>query len=131
MVWLGGLMGAGILSMHGLLAAAPKAMRLTVLIPWIAGILVATLAGLLAGELADRNGKQHFNRISMLELLQIQTDKERILENLQLIMEPAGLANDHALNRLFVATNSAFYLAHIFFIVGIVAAVTTMMVLGV
>jgi len=133
MVWLGGLMGAGTLSVHGLLGAAPQAMRLTVLMPWIAGILCATLAGLLAGEVANRNGEQHFKRISLLELLQIQTDKELILKNLHSIIEPAVLANDPAsvvLNRWLVATNSVFYLAHISFMVGIVAAATTLMLLG-
>lgn len=133
MVWLGGLMGAGVFSVYGLLAAAPRPMRLSVLVPWTAGILFASLAGLLNGEVAERNNKQHFSRIALLELLQLHTDKELILKNLRPIIEAGVLEKDPetvSLRRWLVATNSTFYLTHVFFVIGAVAAVTTMIVLG-
>ncbi len=133
MVWLGGLMGAGIFSVYGLLAAAPQPMRLTVLMPWTAGILCATLAGLLSGETANRNDVQHFKRIALLELLQLQTDPQLIRKGLLPITEEGVLAKEPdsiILNRWLVAANSFFYLAHVLFVIAIVAAATTMIVLG-
>jgi len=133
MVWLGGLMGVGIFSVYGLLAAAPQSMRLTVLVPWTAGILCSTLAGLLNGEVANRNDKLHFDRISLLDLLLLQRDKDAVLKNFLSTLEPEAPAMNPevvAVNRWLVATNTAFYLAHILFVVGAVAAATTVILLG-
>jgi hypothetical protein len=129
MVWLGGLMGAGTLSAYGLLGTAPQATRLTILISWIAGVFSATLCTVLAGEVAERNDKKHFSRISLLELLQIQDDKEKILTLLPSVVDSSIVAADREsvlLNRWRVATNVAFYLAHILFMMGITAAATAL-----
>jgi len=133
LVWLSGLMGAGIFSVQGLLASVPLSMRLVAFVPWTLGILSAMVGRLLAGELQNKNDVQHFNRISMLELLQLETDKALIAKNLRPVIEAGSLANDaksRTLNRLHVATNAAFYLTHVLFAVGVVAAVTTMIVAG-
>ena len=133
MVWLCGLMGAGIFSVHGLLSSAPTTMRLGVFIPWTAGVLSAALSGLLSGELAERNDQQHFGRVSTLELLQLQTDRDSILQKLRPIIEPRVPANDKqsiTLYRWLTATNATFYLAYVFLMVGAAAAATTIIILG-
>jgi hypothetical protein len=131
MVWLGGLMGAGTLSSYGLLIQAPPATRLMVLLPWIAGIFSATLCTVLGGEVAERNGQRHFMRHSLLKLLQIQDDRERIIKSLPSILDPTIVANDPesvALNRWTNAAEVTFYLAHILFMMGIAAAATSLIV---
>ncbi len=90
LVWLSGLMGAGIFSVQGLLASAPLSMRLTTFAPWTLGILSAMLGRLLAGELKNKNDMQHFKRISMLGLLQLETDKALIAKNLRRAEGAAG-----------------------------------------
>lgn len=131
LVWLSGLMGAGIFSVQGLLAAAPLAMRLTAFVPWTLGILCGVLGRLLEGELRKKGDRQHFRWMSTLELLQIETDTDIIRKNLRPILEAATVAKDkesRQLERLLTATNGVFYLAHVCFAVGVVAAVTTMIV---
>ena len=131
MVWLGGLMGAGTLAAYGLLAAAPHATRLTILISWIAGVVSATLCTVLAGEVAERNDKKHVSRIALLELLQIQEDREKILTLLPLVVDSSVVEADREsvlLNRWHVATNVTLYLAHILFMMGITAAATALIV---
>jgi hypothetical protein len=108
-------------------------MRLCVFLPWAAGVICAALSGLLSGELAERNDQQHFTRVSTLELLQLQTDRDSVLQRLRPIIEPGVLSNDKAsivLNRWLKATNTTFYLAYVFLMVGAAAATTTIIVLG-
>lgn len=131
LVWLSGLMGAGIFSVQGLLAAAPLSMRLSAFVPWTFGIVCGVFGRLLGGELRKKNDQQHFRRISILELLRLETDTDLIRKNLRPILEAATFAKDkesRQLERLLTATNGVFYLAHVCFAVGVVAAVTTMIV---
>jgi hypothetical protein len=133
MIWLGGLMGAGILSVHGLLATAPQLTRLTVLLSWTAGMLFAMLAVFLGGETAIRNNAEFFDRMTLLELLRLETDVELIRRNLPRAIDPGVIELQPAnivLGRWLVATNVAFYFAILFFIVGVVAAATTLILLG-
>ena len=132
-VWITGLMGAGIFSVQGLLVGAPYTMRLSILVPWAAGIGCAVLSRLLSGELRNKDDMQHFKRLSMLGLLQEESDPTIVATNLRPILESAVLAKDpktKELERWLVAVNAFFYLAHVFFAVGVVAAVTTIAVAG-
>ncbi len=128
LVWLAGLMGAAIFSTQALLAAAPLSARLVAFVPWTLGILSTMTSRLLGGELQNRSDLQHFKRISMLDLLQLETDRALIAKNLRPIIEVGTSANDQqskAIEQLLNATNAAFYLAHVCFAIGVVGAVTT------
>jgi hypothetical protein len=133
LVWLAGLMGAAIFSTQALLGSAPPSTRLVAFVPWTLGILCAMASRLLGGELQNRSDMQHFKRISMLDLLQLETDRTLIVRNLRPIIEAGTFGKDpesRQIKRLLDATNGAFYFAHVCFAVGVVGAVTTMILWG-
>lgn len=101
--------------------------------PWTLGILCGVLGRLLAGQLRKKDDQEHFRRISTLELLQLERDPNLITKDLRPILESATPAADKAnrqLQRLLTATDGVFYLAHVCLAVGVVGAVTTMIVVG-
>lgn len=133
LVWLSGLMAGGIFSVQGLLASAPLSMRLAAFLPWTLGVVSAMVSRLLSGELQNRNDGQHFKRVSLLELLQIETDIELIRTNFRGVFEAATAAKEgesKAVYRLLAWTNGAFYFTHVCFVAGVVGAVTTIILAG-
>jgi len=128
LVWLTGLMGAGIFSVQGLLVGAPWAARLSILVPWAAGIFCGVASTLAGSELQNGLDRQHFRRVHMLSLLEDVSDLQVIRKVLRPLIDSGVLARDpenQTLDCLAVVVNGFFYLAHIFFMVGVVATVTT------
>jgi hypothetical protein len=70
-VWLSGLMGAGIFSVHALLERVPAPARLVTTLPWALGILSAMLGQLLSSELASHLIGAHLGRTALLDLMQL------------------------------------------------------------
>ena len=133
LVWLTGLMGAGIFSVQGLLVGAPFLPRICILVPWAAGIVCAVLSNLVGGELRNGNDKQYFSRVHTLSLLQDIADPTVVIQALRPLIDSGVLDRDpesRKLNCLLIVVNGLFYLAYIFFTIGVVAAVTTVATLG-
>jgi hypothetical protein len=128
LVWLSGLMGAGIFSVQGLLASAPLSIRLMAFVPWTLGILLAMVTRFMSGELQMRNDQQHFSRVSMLDLLCLETDSELVARNLRPILagESGSESERRALNTWLWTTRLAYNVVHGLFALGVVAAVIAM-----
>jgi hypothetical protein len=128
LVWLSGFMGAGIFSVYGLLAFAPLSIRLMAFVPWTVGILFAMVARVLSGELQLRNDQDHFKRVSMLELLQLETSADLVRTQLNsiLTLRDGRESERKALIWWLRATRFAFYSVHVLFAMGVVAAVVAM-----
>jgi hypothetical protein len=129
MVWLGGLMGAGLFASQGLLAPAPLSIRVVTLVPWTLGILTAMLARLLYSEYRNLLDEDYFGRVAVLDFLQLEMDRARILKSLPPLITWAT-QSDPQHPRLLTAVNAAYYLTYILLAVGAVAAATTTIAWG-
>ena len=126
LTWVSGLMGAGIFSVHAVLAGAPTTMRLTALIPWAAGIVLAVLSRLVAGTARVQDDRLHFERLAILDLLEtLALDRALVAKTLREVLRSGEPSRPEVrrLNRLIKCTEAAFYLSHIGFAVGAIGAV--------
>jgi hypothetical protein len=132
-LWLAGLMGAGIFSAQRLLTAAPQYVRLVTQVPWMLGVLTAMFGLLVSNELQALVTREHLARAVVADMLQFSSDRSYILQTINPLLRWASESEEtgnKTMRRLSTAANAAFYLTAIFLAVGIVAAGTTIMVWG-
>jgi hypothetical protein len=131
-VWLSGLMGAGIFSVQAFLAPAPAAVRLCTFLPWTFGIVSAMCSRLVTRSLTKHLTGEHLGRVTSLDLMQFEVDPMRVRSVLTPNIEWASnpKEQDKKVRKLLRVANSAFYATHILLVVGTVAAAVTLVIWG-
>jgi hypothetical protein len=130
-VWLSGLMGAGIFSVQAFLATAPAAVLLCTFLPWTLGILSGMCSRLVTRGLTRHLIGEHLGRVTVLDMMQFEADPTKIRSVLVPLINWSTdpKERDKKARRLLKVADFAFYATHILLVLGTVAAVVTFWVM--